>query len=385
MAWVLAATATMLAFVVAVVAFFMVRPVSFDGWGKYGVAALAFPLHLLAVTAVSAALALFAWRDGATPGAVIFGTDAVVTAVMALWPTIAVWRYARQESVPLSLRTYVGHVRPAFGRPQPERTVVYGTTRDGTELEMDVWRIADDGSGTLHPAVVAVHGGGWTGGTRGEAERWNRWLNRLGYAVFDAEYRVPPPERWRDEVGDVKAVLGWVAGHAAEYRIDPARISIMGHSAGGNLAMLAGYSTADALLPPSFDVPIVAVRSVVNFYGPTDLAAIYRSSGSRRYIQQCLEQYIGGTPADEPNRYRALSPLSHVRATTPPTITVLGRSDRIIPVEQAHSLDSAIGQVGATHVTCLLPGNDHGFDVNWGGFGTQVARAKVKDFLDRYG
>ena len=45
-------------------------------------------------------------------------------------------------------------------------------------------------------------------------------------------------ERWQDETGDVKCALGWVAAHAAEYQIDPTRISVTGFSAGGTLAML---------------------------------------------------------------------------------------------------------------------------------------------------
>jgi dipeptidyl aminopeptidase/acylaminoacyl peptidase len=69
-----------------------------------------------------------------------------------------------------------------------------------------------------------------------------------------------------------------------------------------------------------------------------------------------------------------VSPLSHVDATTPSTITVLGQSDRIIPKAQAHALADALNRAGVAHETCLLPGNDHGFDVNWGGFGTQIAR-----------
>jgi len=37
---------------------------------------------------------------------------------------------------------------------------------------------------------------------------WNRWLNELGYGVFDMEYRMPSPVRWLDEIGDVKSALG---------------------------------------------------------------------------------------------------------------------------------------------------------------------------------
>ena len=65
---------------------------------------------------------------------------------------------------------------------------------------------------------------------------------RLGYVVFDVEYRMPPPVRWKEEIGDVKCALGWVVGNAEKYGIDASRISIMGYSAGANLAMLAAYS-----------------------------------------------------------------------------------------------------------------------------------------------
>jgi acetyl esterase/lipase len=384
MAWVLTAAATLLALVMAMVAYYMLRPVDFDGRGKYGALALLFPLHVLAVTFVSAVLGFIAWWGGFAPASVVFGVDTVLSALIALWPSFAVWRYARNERVPLSLRTYLAHLKPSFGRPQPERSIVYATAIDGTQLELDVWPIDRDGTATVRPAIVAVHGGGWVGGSRGEAERWNRWLNALGFVVFDVDYRVPPPERWRDEVGDVRAALGWVADHAGEYGVDTARISVMGHSAGGNLAMLAGYTTGDAPCPPSLGAPVVAVRSVVNFYGPADLTAMYDTGGSRRYLQDCLHRYIGGSPIDHPDRYRAVSPVNHVSAATPPTIILLGQSDRIIPAAQAHILERALSDAGVAHVTCLLPANDHAFDVNWGGLGTQIARAKLKAFLDLY-
>jgi acetyl esterase/lipase len=386
MAWVLTAAAVLLAAAVAVVAYYMIRPVDYTGPGRYGVLVLLFPLHLLAITLVSAVFVLLAWWTGATPAVAIFAAVAAVGATMALAPTSSVWRYARREQVSLSLRTYMAHaLTPNFGRAHPERTLVYGTTSDGTELALDVWRTAHDNRGEPHGAVVVVHGGGWVGGTRGQAERWNQWLNELGYDVFDVDYRVPPPERWRDEVGDVKAAIGWVCEHAHDYDIDRARISVMGHSAGGNLAMLAAYCTGNDAFPPSFVGPVVAVRSVVNVYGPADLFALYETSGSRLYIQECLQQYIGGTPTDYPQRYRAVSPLMHAGAATQPTITVLGSRDRIVPMSQAHALDRVLRDAGVVHEMCLLPGNDHGFDVNWGGFGTQIARSKVKDFLVTYG
>lgn len=51
---------------------------------------------------------------------------------------------------------------------------------------------------------------------------------------------------------------------------------------------------------------------------------------------------------------------------------------------QADALDAALAKVGVPHETYLLPANDPGFDANWGGFGTQIARAKIESFLARY-
>jgi acetyl esterase/lipase len=300
-------------------------------------------------------------------------------------PSPAAWRYARRLGVPVSLRAFLADARrPNVGGPHPERTVVFGVAADGTALELDVWPATGD-PGAPRPAIVKLHGGGWTDGARNEAEQWNRWLNGIGYHVFDVEYRLAPPARWQDEVGDVKAALGWVADRASDYQVDRARISLMGLSAGGNLAMLAAYSADDRLLPPSCPRPVPAVRCVVNFYGPCDLTRLYGASPSGDYVDECLRQYIGGSPAEHPDRYRAVSPLTHVSASAAPTMTVMGRRDRTVPLEQAQLLDDALSQVGVPHETWLLPGCGHSFDVHWGGFGTQIVRPLLQDFLGRHG
>jgi acetyl esterase/lipase len=148
--------------------------------------------------------------------------------------------------------------------------------------------------------------------------------------------------------------------------------------------MLAAFSGGDPQLPPSCDGPIVPIKLVVNFYGPTDLVLGYGASGSLAYAQDVLRQYVGGTPAAYPERYRAASPISHIGPNTPPTITLLGESDRIITNDQARILDAALTRAAVPHDTYLLPATDHAFDLNWGGFATQIARAKIRQFLQQY-
>jgi acetyl esterase/lipase len=309
----------------------------------------------------------------------------LLVALLALVPGVRVWWAARGLDVPLSLAEYLEHgTRWNVGAPVSERTVSYGHAQDGTKLELDVWQTGKGRTGALRPAVVLVHGGAWTEGSRSNLPGWNRWLNSLGYEVFDIEYRMPPPARWLDEVADVKSAIGWVAASAAEYHVDPSRISVMGSSAGANLALLAAYSMGDPRLPASTNVAPVEVRSVVNLYGPTDLLLLHENTPHPVYIHAKLEAYLGGGPEEFPERYRLVSPLSHVGSRVPPTLTLTGTSDRLVPAEHGRVLDAALARAGVTHGLYLLPATDHAFDVNFGGLATQIARAKIADFLARH-
>ena len=384
-AWAMTITAVILAAIAAITLFTMLHPTALHGLGGLGSFAFLYSLQLLPATAGGAGLAIFAWRRGSILPASVFALAAALSAVIALWPSFALWRRAEAYHVGLSLTSALIPRSNASSGPQVARSVVYGTASDGTRMRLDVWRTSAPGPGTRRPAIVRLHGGAWIRGARSGRSEWDRWLNRLGYDVFDVDYRLPPPVRWRSEVGDVKCALGWVVTHAGDYNVDPARISVMGYSAGANLAMLAAYSMGDARLPPSCPAPAVTVRSAINLYGPADLGLLYRSSGSRQSIDAALRLYIGGSPAEYAARYRALSPLSHIGRGTPPTITVLGESDRVIPTDQARVLDLALTRAGIAHRTYLLPAQDHSFDANWSGFGSQIARAEVKAFLVRYG
>jgi acetyl esterase/lipase len=251
---------------IAAIAVAMVYPLPFDNpLGLSGAVALFFPLHFLVVAAIAAGLAVFACKGQARLAATPFISRRCLSAIIALWPSLAVWRFAHHEDVSLSLGDYLADAAHLnLGAPQPDRTVTYGVAADGAKLVLDVWPAAGKPGPAPRPALVRIHGGAFIQGNRSDMPDWDRWFNGLGYTVFDVGYRLPPPVRWQDEIGDVKCALGWVAAHAGEYGVDPARIGVTGFSAGATLAMLAAYSVGEPRLPPSCDVPPVAVRSVVS-------------------------------------------------------------------------------------------------------------------------
>src|SRR5581483_6004784 len=123
-------------------------------------------------------------------------------------------------------------------------------------LRLDLY-LAPDGTKTLHPLVIFVHGGGWQSGhTRhsGAFENWPGVLASIaarGYVVTSLEYRLSGEAPFPAAIQDVKAAIRWLRAHAAEYGIDKTRAVIWGGSAGGQLAALAGTSCGVAALEPA--------------------------------------------------------------------------------------------------------------------------------------
>ena len=145
--------------------------------------------------------------------------------------------------------------------------VVYGTA-SGESLKLDV-RIPD-GAGPF-PAVILVHGGGWMNGDKATNPKplFNP-LTKAGFAWFSINYRLAPKYRYPACVNDVETAIKWVKAHAKEYNIDPARLSLIGESAGGQLVDMAAVRATDE----------TRVAAVVSFYAPCDLVADMEARGS---------------------------------------------------------------------------------------------------------
>lgn len=376
--------------VLAVIAFAFISILTYYIWNPKGLPnimsllgaiAMVTPKFLLSITVVILILVgLAVWRKALIAWIILIPL-VLLLSFLTVEPIIKMSNYAKNENVSTSL---ISHF---FGKIEITskfiQDIVYGTTPDGVELKLDVWPAQGDSKKSLQPAVVKVHGGGWVEGNKGNTPNWNHWLSELGYTVFDVEYRMPPQAGWKDEIADVKSAIGWVAEHADTYNIDPKKINVMGDSAGGNLAMLAAYSMGDTKLPPSINVSAVPINSVINIYGPADMTEFYKNNPSPDYVQDVMRKYIGGTPSQFPDRYKILSPISYIQENAPPTITLLGASDRIVPEEQAEILDRKLKENNVPYELYLLPRADHVFDAVPNSLSAQFAYEKVKAFLQK--
>ena len=327
-------------------------------------------------------MATLAHRAGARKSSLVAAGLCAATVAVSLMPVAQAWKDASAEGVSLSLPGYFAG--PAFAADRSPETVTYARP-GGEELKADVWRPSGGGSAGEadaakgHPAVIVVHGGGWRSGERGDFPRWNAWLASKGYVVFDIDYRLSPPPSWRDAPADVRCAVGWVKENAARYGVDPERVALMGRSAGGHLALLTAYTQGSAPTPgcDARNLHDTGVAAAVAFYPPTDLARL----SSLGYLGG-MDRFIGGTRDAVPERYRLLSPVLRVDPRAPPTFLAHGGDDQIVPPGQSELLADRLREAGVPHRLVELPWANHTFDFLWGGWGSQITRSTLKEFLE---
>ena len=225
---------------------------------------------------------------------------------------------------------------------------------------------------TAAPCVVLVHGGGWDGGSRAELAHFNQWLASIGYAVAAIDYRLAPTAVWPAQRDDTLAAVAYLKAHATELRLDPARLVLLGRSAGGNIAEAVGYSANDP-----------AIRGVIALYAPADLHFAWQYARDDDVLKSpvLLKQFLGGTPATARPAYDGASPYWHVGPSTPPTLLLHGKLDTLVWYRQSERLDARLTEQGVRHIFVSLPWATHAFEYNLAGPGGQLTRYAVEHFL----
>ncbi len=237
------------------------------------------------------------------------------------------------------------------------------------------------------PVIVAIHGGGWQAGSPMTYQHWGPYLAKNGYAVFAISYRLSKPgtKSYPGAVYDVKAAVQYVRANAAELGVDPARIALMGDSAGAHLAALvalAGDEFSTEYRNDPHALTASNVKAVVGFYGVYDMHAQWHHDQLSRPRDQITEKFLGASPMQSRRVYFDSSPTSYAtlekrEKTGTRFLLVHGTNDDIVdPQTQGLVFLNALKQAGFFARTVIIPGAGHFFTawpVEPGSYGAQAA------------
>jgi acetyl esterase/lipase len=180
----------------------------------------------------------------------------------------------------------------------------------------------------------------------------------MGIATWSLEYRRTgePGGGWPGTFEDVAAGTRFLLDRAESLGIDPERVVLLGHSAGGHLASWLGGRNR---VPTGSGIEGAAprVRGVVSLAGLLDLHAAW----SLHLSDDAVVELLGGTPAEVPERYQAASPLALIPASVPHLI-VHGAADEIVPMAISERYHRAAVGAGQESKLMRLDGADH-FDL----------------------
>ena len=311
---------------------------------------------------------------------------AVATLLISLYPFFSVKQLAQEQNVALSFGEYFSGLTNDAISGQDFTTRTFANV-GGQDLQLDVYapQVKNANNGA---SVVVIHGGSWNAGNRNDFPQWNQWLANNGFTVFDIDYRLAPQPNYLTATADVKCAVIWIKKHAAEFAVAPNRIALFGRSAGAHLALLAAYSNGDGRLPAScaedeFDEK---VRAVVSFYAPVEMFWAYNHPANELVIngKQKLGDFLGGNP-NESDKIREVydlaTPTTHVSADTPPTFLVHGGKDQLVREENMQFLNQKLTKNAVASQMIFIPYAQHGFDYNFHGFGSQIVKPALIEFL----
>lgn len=228
-------------------------------------------------------------------------------------------------------------------------------------------------AGSRLPWVISIHGGGWNGGRPDEFLAWDRALAARGHVVIMPAYRLAPEHQWPAPREDVRAAAAWARDRSADLGIDPDDLTVLGRSAGGQIA------SASALGDPE-----LGARRCVALYAPADMVFgwVHAKPDDLLDSFSLLRDYLGGPPEGREETYRTASAIALAGPGSPPLLLMHGTRDTLVWVKQSRRLKAKADEVGGKATYRELGWAVHAFDYFPDSPGGQLAMAAVVDFIE---
>jgi acetyl esterase/lipase len=286
---------------------------------------------------------------------------------------------------PMSRRRFLGTTGLAAGMPfamagqdagttrgsiSVEKDIVFGKGGD-VDLHLDIYRPpagAGNGMATIH-----IHGGGFTGGSKNSLTERVPPYARRGYVALAVQYRLTGQAKWPSQIEDVKAAIRWARANAKSLNVDPAKIAVVGHSAGGHLALVAAGTPNLPELEGTGGTPGVGTEVAA-------CCAYYPSTEVRRRPDGTAHSLL---PAgSDEAAHRSASPVNYVSPRFAPTVIFHGTADTTIPLESSERFFKQLRDANVPAELHAIEGVPHIFDSNREY--AEVAAGLADFFLDRH-
>jgi acetyl esterase len=252
-----------------------------------------------------------------------------------------------------------------------QNDVQYGIAT-GVNLLMDVF--LPRGSGPF-PALVAVHGGGFFQGDKSLMRGVAKFFADNGYAVFSIDYRLAPDYPYPAAVDDAQTAVRFVRDHAADYKVDPTRIGMIGGSAGATIS-----ASVAAASKGNFDTGS-GVAAAACWSAALDLSTVFEERKNNVEVKIGIPGYIGMPGGDmfSPEaqaKLKEASPYYQIQKGAPP-MYIANSIVEFIPLDQAQTFVKKLRDLDIPH-EFLTPASGHALK-----YAGQAERPTL-EFFDKY-
>ena len=261
-------------------------------------------------------------------------------------------------------------ISPFASSPQVEVRGDISFLTSARPEKLDLYLPKSRKAGEKSPAVLLIHGGGWKEGDKRQAREieFGMTLAKNGFVAASINYALRSNGKFPLNLQDCKNGVRYLRAHADELGIGPDRISVMGGSAGGHLALLVAYTADQSNLAPSQPYPGVSdkVSSVVDFYGISNLATRKETDLNGKPLKiepldSTTQSIFGSTTPD----WKKASPVTYVKRDVPPTLILHGKKDTTVDSDQSQELADTLKKAGATYEIIWLPNAPHSFSFQY--------------------
>lgn len=188
----------------------------------------------------------------------------------------------------------------------------------------------------MYPAVIMLHGGGWTRRSRRDMASLSKAVAKQGFVVFNVAYRFAPEYPFPAQIHDIQLATRWLRENASVYGVDTNKVAAWGYSSGAHLAAMLGVINAGDALDSPHGGNNARLQAVVAGGIPADL---------RKYEDSKLvNDFLGATLADNPQRYADSSPVTHATANDPPFYFYHGKLDFVTPIDHAEEFKAVLDE-----------------------------------------